>query len=417
MNKLFYNTTVRQLFFLLLSVSILQVACKKDNGAPPVIKNVRLVDSTKRDSFFVQAVIGSLLTIQGQGFNGLSHVYFNNVDAPFNAALNSDQNIIITIPSNTPTQVTDASVPNQIKVVTTHGTALYTFTVLEPPPAINTISNENAQPGTAITITGSNFYLIKSIIFPGNISTTNFAVSADVTSINVTVPAGVTTAGPLQVVGQFGTGVTPYPFNSVGAPSAGFLANFENGNAYFGWQYWGGIYTNWTPSYLATFPGNTGDFIVVNPSGTINAGDGTWYADNRAVNVAAGAWVPSSNMSDPVANYALKFEISVAVPWTAGSFMIAPNGNFNFLARYAPWQTSASGQFVTNGWQTVTIPLTSFLSGSGSYNASGSPANHLSDLTGSSNSATIQIMLYNDGTTPITSFNAAVDNVRIVKIK
>jgi hypothetical protein len=97
--------------------------------------------------------------------------------------------------------------------------------------------------------------------------------------------------------------------------------------------------------------------------------------------------------------------------------MIAPNGNFNYLARYAPWQNSSSGQFVTNGWQTVTIPLTGFLSGSGSYNPSGSAAPNIAALTGGSNSATIQIMLYNDSTTPLTSFDAAADNVRIVKIK
>lgn len=64
----------------------------------------------------------------------------------------------------------------------------------------------------------------------------------------------------------------------------------------------------------------------------------------------------------------------------------------------------------------VHLKLTNFRSGSGSYNASGTPAPTIAALTGGTNAATLQMMLYNDGTTALTSFGAAVDNVRIVKV-
>lgn len=386
-------------------------SCKKDKMGPPQIERVRLLDSTKRDSSFVKAFPGTFVVIEGRNFSGLLNVFINGMDVPFNSALNTDNNIIVRIPHDAPTAVTDPNVPNKIRIVTDHGEDEFDFQVVAPPPSITAASNENAKPGAVITLTGSNFWLLSDIVFPGNVSTTNFTVNSAATEVTVTVPASVTAAGPIVANGQFGSGTSVFVFNNYKAPTSGFLGNFEDGDPYFGWAWWGGIKEN------NAYPDNTGNYIRVKPSGTINPGDGAWYTDNRAVMVAPGEWVPSANLSDPIANYALKFEISTKVPWTAGSFMIGPNGNFNLLARFAPWETAPNKQFVTNGWQTVTIPLTAFKSGSGSYNPSGSPAANFGALTGGTNSAPLQIMLYNDGSTPITAFDVAVDNVRIVKIR
>src|SRR5215831_1987440 len=107
----------RWLLFLLASTTLVQVACKKENSGAPTIKNVRLVDSTHRDSTFLKAQPGTLVTIQGANFSGLMHVYFNEDDAPFNAALQTNTNIIITIPADAPTEATSSKVSNTIKVV------------------------------------------------------------------------------------------------------------------------------------------------------------------------------------------------------------------------------------------------------------------------------------------------------------
>lgn len=397
---------------VLLSCAALY-SCKKDKMGPPQITGVRLLDSTKRDSTFVKAFPGTLVVIKGKNFSGLLNVFVNGMDAPFNSALNTDTDIIIRIPHNAPTAVTDPNVPNKIRVVTDHGETEFDFQVVSPPPAITGASNENALPGATITLTGSNFWLLSNIVFPGNISTTNFTVNSTATEVTVTVPNNVTATGPIVANGQFGSGTSVFDFNNYKSPATGFLGNFEDGHPFFGWDWWGGI----KESNASAFPGNTGNYIRVKPSNTINPGDGAWYQDNRAVLLAGSAWLPAARLSDPISDYALKFEINTKIPWTAGSFMLAPNWNFNMLGRFAPWETAPNKQFVTNGWQTVTIPLTAFRSGNGNYNPSGAPAANIGALTGGGNSAPLQIMFYNDGSTPITAFDVAVDNVRIVKIR
>jgi len=408
------------MLFLLAAALQSQYSCKKDNSGAPVVKRVRLLDSTARDSFFIKALPGTAIVIQGANFDGLMSVSFNNLPAAVNTALSSATNILVRIPANTPTPATDPNVPNQIKVVTSHGQATYSFTVVPPGPTISSTSNENAVSGQTITITGSNFYSLSNIQFPGNINVTAFTVSPDATQVTVTVPAGITTGDSLRFTGKYGNGSSTFIFDNYLSSSTGYLANFDNG-PYFGWQYWGGNKT----SDGSLFPGNTGAYIEVHPVNTpITAGDGGWYSDNRAVMVAAGAWVGPNNMSDPISNYALKFEVSVSSPWTAGSMIIRSSAlqddkkTWAYLARYAPWETAPANKFVTTGWVTVTIPLTQFLStatGNSAYNSSGTTAANFAALMGGTSSE-CDLMLINDGKTALTAFDAAFDNVRIVKV-
>jgi hypothetical protein len=406
--------SLRLLLLFIVAAGIFTIAgCKKDNtgNGAPSIKQIRAITPAPNDSVLTSAFPGQFVVIQGSNLASAMQISFYGFPATFNSGIFSSTSLVVKVPAIKWDSI-PAGKANTVEVVTPGGTAVYTFNINAPVPTITSASNENAVAGTTITITGSDFYGVSNVIFPGGIQGTNLVVTGT-TQLSVTVPAGITTGDSLRVTGTYGTGASGFVFDNYLSPAIGFLANFEDGDAFFGWQWWGGIKTNES----ALFPDNTGNYIRVNPSGSITAGDGSWYSDNRAVMVASGAWLPAANLADPIANYALKFEINVKTIWTNGSLMIAPNGNFNYLARYAPWQNSSSGQFVTNGWQTVTIPLTGFLSGSGSYNPSGSAAPNIAALTGGSNSATIQIMLYNDSTTPLTSFDAAADNVRIVKIK
>ncbi len=409
-----YKSLNHLLLFIVAASIFTMVACKKDNagaGAPPSIKQIRAITPAPNDSVLTAALPGQFVVIQGSNLASAMQISFYGFPATFNSGLFSDNNLVVSVPAIKWDSIPPGKV-NTVEVVTPGGTATYTFNITAPVPTIINVSNENAVAGTTITITGTNFYGITKVTFPGGILGTNL-IATGTTQLTVTVPAGITTGDSLRVTGTYGTGVPRFVFDNYLLPKTGFLANFEDGNTYFGWQWWGGSKTN----DATLFPNNTGNYIRVHPSGSINAGDGSWYSDNRAVMVASGAWLPAANLTDPIADYALKFEINVKTTWSNGSLMIAPNGNFNYLARYAPWGSTSSGQFVTNGWQTVTIPLTSFLKGTGSYNASGSSAPTIATLTGGTNAASMQIMLYNDSATPLASFDAAVDNVRIVKIQ
>lgn len=123
-------------------------------------------------------------------------------------------------------------------------------------------------------------------------------------------------------------------------------------------------------------------------------------------------WVPVANLQDTLNNYALKFEIAVKKPWLNGSIQIVKDYTWTYSALYRPWK-NANGSvmpFKTNGWQTVTIPLSNFLS-------NGLPASTLTALLGPTGKGAINVTVTNDGTTVVADFEAAIDNIRVVKVK
>lgn len=391
-----------RLFLLVSIVMLFQNACKKEVVNDPVITGLRAISPAPDDSILTQVTPGQIVVIKGSNFNGLQQVLFDGYAASVNTALNTNATIVITVPSGIIFSDLTNGVANTIKLITTHGETVYKFTVAPPPPIISAISNEFAHGGDTITLTGSYLYTVQSVIFPGNLPVTSGILSNAVgSSLQVVVPDGITAGetDSVAVVTEGGTGKAA--FNN----PYGMIADFEWGSPTFGWQYWGGI----MGSDASKFPGGWGNYIEIDPPSEIGANDGAWYTNNRAVMIASSAW-EGVNIADPSANYALKFQMFVKNPWTAGSLEIAINGNFNNLATYAPWKQTSNGMFVTNGWVTVTIPLSSFVDGSGK------PASNVSTLTGGNPGATVQIMLYNNGTTPVVNFDAAFDNVRVVKI-
>ncbi len=157
----------------------------------PVISNVRVVESTKRDSFFTAAVPGTLIVIQGQNLGGLQAVYFNDTAANFNPTYCTGTNIIVSIPASAQTKATNPDVPGVIKVVTDHGTVTYAFQLYLPPPAIYSIAFDNS--GTMVTINGINFQGIKKITFPvpGTADTAlSYSVNKEFTQIVAAIPPG-----------------------------------------------------------------------------------------------------------------------------------------------------------------------------------------------------------------------------------
>ena len=90
--------------------------------------------------------------------------------------------------------------------------------------------------------------------------------------------------------------------------------------------------------------------------------------------------------------------------------------NYGTMAPYNPWLNANGSKtsFTTNGWQTVTIPLSSFTVNNG---VAGTPPSSIAALLGSSGNNNLELLFENPGKTTVTSFAAAVDNIRVVKIK
>ncbi len=202
----------RILLFIIVLAGLVQFACKKNSsGGEPVVKDVRTVTPAQADSFFTEALPGSLIVIQGSGFSGLQAVYFNDTAAAFNPAYATNTNIIVTIPATAQTAATNPDVPSVIKIVTNHGTTTYSFKLYLPPPAITSISLDNT--GTVLYINGTNLAGIKKITFPiGNKDTaTSYTVNTTYTQITAGIPTGTLSVDSVRVYCTFGTASYPYP--------------------------------------------------------------------------------------------------------------------------------------------------------------------------------------------------------------
>lgn len=398
-----YKNLYQVLLLVLVSGFFLLSGCKKDDtgmGAPS-IKQIRAISPKPNDSVLTAALPGQIVVIQGNNLASTTQIFFNGFAASINSALFSDSNLVVTVPAIAWDSIPNGKL-NTVEVVTATGRVTYTFTITPPLPLITSLSNEMALAGATLVINGNGFYGISKVIFPGNIAVTNFTVSG-ITTITVTVPAGITQGGPLQVVGQYGTGTSVLLFNDY---ITGMLTTFDDAN--YSW----GSYE--VTNNASLFPGNTGKYshIAVN---SIGGGDFAWYDGVRSMNTNGVTWVPSSHIADPVASYALKFEMSLRKPWAGGSIYIVKDYNWNYLARFEPWKTT--GAAVTfSGWQTVTIPLNQFKTKANGLDGSGDPAISLAALLGNG-SGSLSFMLLNSDATAAPAFDGAFDNFRVVKIQ
>lgn len=392
------------LFLLLLfACMLLQVACKKDdvNSNPPQIRQVRAISPAPNDSVLTAALPGDFVVIQGSNLKGATSILFNGFSSAFNAGLFSENNLVVPVPN-----IVWDSVPagklNTLEVTTPGGTATYTFKITAPLPSILAISNEYAAAGTEITIIGSNFYGISKITFPGGKEVTTIKqVSSQI--IMVTVPAGVTTAGPLIITGTYGTATSILLFNDF---STGVLQNADNVSN-FSWGA-GPISDN------TLFPGNTGSYHRMNFE-NIGNGNGNWWEGSRSVNLST--WIGKTALTGLVNDYALKFEVYIKQEWNVGTILIRNADDWKYTARFAPWKVGATSvPFKTSGWQTVVIPLTEFRTKANGIDGSGESAPSLAALAGVEKQG-LGFMFINDGATSVAAFDGAIDNIRVVKFK
>ncbi|MEO6719546.1 MAG: glycan-binding surface protein [Ferruginibacter sp.] len=403
------NFNIKKFLFLLMIVGcfLSLSSCKKDsNEGTPAITQIRAIAPAPNDSILKKAGPGEWVVIQGANLAGATNIFFNGYPASFNSALFSPGSLVVLIPGDMPFATLKPEDLNTIKVVTPTGSIVYTFPIVPPPPAITAMSNEYAVAGTKVSIAGSNFFYIDKVIFPGGVAvTTGIVANTSGTQLELTVPAGITTGGTIQVVNRYGTGTSLLLFNDY---TTGVMQNYDNVNNYD----WGAGNSN----NSSTYPGNRGTYGVMKAAG-VGGGDFGWWNGDRSLNVKSVQWVAGANLSQPLANYALKFEINITKPWKNGALMILKDYNWNFVARLEGWKKpdGTSADFTTTGWQTVTVPLSSFKSKANNQDGTGDPAGSMAALLGSG-SGGLNVFFVNPGTTTVTDFEAAMDNFRVVKI-
>lgn len=170
MNKNILKHRFGILAMLLLAVlSITFTSCKDDEEGygEPMITGIRSCDPEKADSLFSKAGCGSVIAIMGNNLSDVRNVYINDQSVSFNSTMNTSHSLIVTIPTEEKgfkLSAFDSSLKDEIRVETSHGTAVYQFKILAPYPQMSRIAAlypRNA--GDVMTVYGYNLVDIQKV--------------------------------------------------------------------------------------------------------------------------------------------------------------------------------------------------------------------------------------------------------------
>ena len=374
---------------------------------------VRLPDPEVADSLITGASLSNTICIVGDNLRSVYELYFNDQKAILNTSLMTDHTIIVDVPSTIPSVVTD----KMYLVNISKDTVTYDFSTIVPAPSITSMTNEYATPGTEVTISGN--YFIDDPNEPLSITMGNIPVT-EITSISQSavsfvIPQGVTTSY-INATSIYGTGTSTFRYME-----SDVLFDFDNDgdDALYN-------YNGWHTPTIGTLP----EVVPLDNNYLIfqgNLDNGTWDDSHFAFEY----W-PNGDSASPYLNtltdfsdlsrLQLKFEVNVPDAWSACAMQVmlttnaevsGDNMNNSFFtnetfprALWIPWQSS--GSYTTNGWTTVTIPLSEFRFGS-----SGTAISALSatDITG------LTIFVYGGGATGTACTpTICIDNIRVVPI-
>jgi hypothetical protein len=318
----------------------------------------------------------------------------------------SGSSVVVQIPNNIPFGNVTSAQKNILSLTTSGGTATFTIPIA-PLTTLTSASNEFANPGDSVMLSGSGFFKIQSITFPGNLSVTNFG-TLDVggSFVVVQVPAGLKAGGPITIQTAYGSATSTFSFNDTTGMKCDF-DNFNNQNA-------SGNQLS-TAADQAAMPGGRGNFGIFQFA-KCPAGDWGGWQTGRSITTETVAWVPASNVNDNTSDWAIKFEMYIKNPWNAGCIFIQ-DGKWGSTERFEPWKWVPSVN-TTSGWTTFTFPLNMILSKVNGVDGTGVPYSTISQLLtpdGNPPYAPIYIA-YDNPLVEQDNFYAGIDNIRVVYI-
>ena len=390
-------------YFWMLGLALVAfnfTSCKDDDDegsqtAPMTISKVYLEninDEENKDREVDFARLGQLIRIEGSGFKGLKKILINGYETYFNNALMTDNNVWVTLNSETPVDKADDDVRNTIQLVKDGTKLVYPFTIRAAAPSITSVDNTLPMPGETVTVYGTNLQETTKLTLPGGIEITSGIISDEEGKFySFTMPSGVSESGSITSEGANGTAVTPAFFNEFRT----YITNFDDK---------GGLGT-WSATYgtedLVDDPLGTGrgKVAMLVPNVKLDAG-GLDKGANSLLWATAGDkageddWsrmysvVPASTNA---ADVAIQFDIYCPEPWDlSGQLEISLQNNLsnygygsgctkyssqytNTATVWVPWfnkQDGTHAPFTTGErWQTITIPMTAF----GNYDPTEAP--------------------------------------------
>lgn len=246
-----------------------------------------------------------------------------------------------------------ATTSGAITLVATNGDEVAStqqLNILASTSSVITKMPTNAKPGQKIRIEGENLDEISEVIFPGEIAATMFGAKSN-SIIEVVIPIKVKNGiGKIKFITTKGETIESPEINIQGIdPVADLSLVFFNFDGLDRW--WGDAGVNENDPNLSV---DGSKYFRVNQS--CNGWTGFFWR-NGANNF------PGSVIGTQINNYVLKFDVNVLTPITGGEFAWRLKGSEgDFWYRWKPWE--ASGSYKTDGWITVTVPITAFSDGS-----------------------------------------------------
>ena len=160
---------VRLLAFLLAFCGLcVMVSCQDDEGGGgiPVIHYLRVTNPELADSTFTDVNPGTMIVVVGENLDGVMKVFINDQEVSFNSNYNTSTSLILTVPAELELTGANPELKGELRIETSHGTAVFAMHVLSPAPFITRIATQYpVNPGDEVTLIGENFYEIKRIVF------------------------------------------------------------------------------------------------------------------------------------------------------------------------------------------------------------------------------------------------------------
>ena len=369
-------------------------ACSDKDGAaypggngPVVVNAIYLedADGTVSDRLVDFARLGQTIRLEGSGFGGTRRVLVNGYNTYFNTALVTNNNMILQLSSKTPISEADPEYRNKITFVKDGGVE-YSFdlTIRAASPSISGISNSLPQPGETVIIYGANLQETTQIELPGGIIVTDVTSDEDGEWYSFVMPSGVTEGGHIYSIGANGNAQTPDFFNQ----TKGLIINFDGVGTQGFWS-WSETGSMINADDLVSDPLNSGRGNVVKIIPDRLLTDGIAPLKSRATE----AWTAGNDndaddwthfitdglfeSTTPLEEIAFQFDVYCPQPWSGtGQIEISAQNNASWTGYGSNETTSSTTQifvwvpwlnndgtitpFQTEGWQTITIPLSKF---------------------------------------------------------
>ena len=391
---------IKYIGMLAMSLSAIAfTSCEDDDDAsstPMTVKAVYLEDAsssaTVNDRLVDFARLGQLIRIEGTGFSGLKKIYINGYETYFNNALMTDNNVWVSLNSNTPIVDADPAMRNKIRMYKSENNYYdHNFTIRASSPSVSSIDNTLPKAGEKVTVKGANLQETLKITLPGGIEiTSDIECDEDGKWYSFTMPEGVTERGSIVSEGANGTAKSAPYFND----NKCYIIDFDGLGTQGSWS------ATFSSEDLVDDPLNSGRGKVcqiipdayLNENGAVAGGvsniKGFWTAGNDD---PADDWSRMyAEMPDGkntlLKNISLQFDVYVPFEWNLsgqvaitlqnnlsnygyGSGCTLPSTSYiNQAYAWVPWLNRDNGEakpFTTGErWQTVTIPITHF----GNYN-------------------------------------------------